>query len=80
MNKIDELIKHVKDADTIVVGAGSGMSRATGLAFWYENSPLYMDNMKYFAKKYGFNGLSQGFYNRLNLKKSTGHFCLNFTR
>ena len=28
MNKIDELIKHVKDADAIVVGAGSGMSRA----------------------------------------------------
>lgn len=33
MNKIDELIKHVKDADAIVVGAGSGMLRATGLAF-----------------------------------------------
>lgn len=28
MNKIDQLIKLVKDADAIVVGAGSGMSRA----------------------------------------------------
>ena len=46
MNKIDELIKHVKDADAIVVGAGSGMLRATVLAFWYEGSPLYMENMK----------------------------------
>ncbi|WP_259686554.1 hypothetical protein [Lactobacillus helveticus] len=76
MNKIDELIKHVKDADAIVVGAGSGMSRATGLAFWYENSPLYMDNMKYFAKKYGFNGLFQGFYNRFESEEEHWAFLL----
>lgn len=76
MNKIDELIKHVKDADAIVVGAGSGMLRATGLAFWYEDSPLYMDNMKYFAKKYGFNGLFQGFYNRFESEEEHWAFLL----
>ncbi|EGF35143.1 hypothetical protein AAULH_12901 [Lactobacillus helveticus MTCC 5463] len=80
MNKIDELIKHVKDADAIVVSAGSGMSRATGLAFWYENSPLYMDNMKYFAKNMALMACPKVSIIVLNLKKSTGHFCLNFTR
>jgi NAD-dependent SIR2 family protein deacetylase len=68
--------KHVKDADAIVVGAGSGMSRATGLAFWYEDSPLYMDNMKYFAKKYGFNGLFQSFYNRFESEEEHWEFLL----
>ncbi|GFO98337.1 hypothetical protein [Lactobacillus helveticus] len=39
MNKIDELIKHVKEADAIIVGAGSGMSNAAGMDFWYSASP-----------------------------------------
>lgn len=52
------------------------MSRATGLAFWYEDSPLYMDNMKYFAKKYGFNGLFQGFYNRFESEEEHWAFLL----
>lgn len=33
MNKIDELVNHVKKADAIIVGAGSGMSNAAGMAF-----------------------------------------------
>ncbi|WP_263600667.1 hypothetical protein [Limosilactobacillus avistercoris] len=36
MTKIEELVQHVKDADAIVVGAGSGMSNAAGMNFWYE--------------------------------------------
>ena len=42
MNKIDELVNHVKKADAIIVGAGSGMSNAAGMDFWYSASPLFI--------------------------------------
>lgn len=54
----------IKEADTIVLGGGSGMSNAAGMRFWYENSPLIMKDpdLRYFYEKYHFNGLFNAFY------------------
>ena len=46
MDKINELIAQVNEADAIIIGAGSGMSNAAGMDFWYTASPLFMKYMK----------------------------------
>lgn len=33
MNKIDNVAKHIQEADAIIIGAGSGMSNAAGMDF-----------------------------------------------
>ena len=66
MTKVEELVQHVNDADAIVVGAGSGMSNAAGMNFWYEASPLFMKHVKYYYDKYHFQGLFNGFYNHFD--------------
>lgn len=54
MNKINQLIKQVKEADAIVVGGGSGMSNAAGMDFWYSASPLFLKHMKYYYDQISF--------------------------
>lgn len=77
MNKIDELIKQVKEADAIVVGGASGMSNAAGMDFWYSASPLFMKYMKYYYDKYHFQGIFNGFYNRFDSKEERWAFLLH---
>ncbi|MFJ6922756.1 hypothetical protein [Lactobacillus gallinarum] len=76
MNKIDELVNHVKKADAIIVGAGSGMSNAAGMDFWYSASPLFIKHMKYFYDKYHFEGIFNGFYTQFNSKEEHRAFML----
>lgn len=76
MNKIDELVNHVKKADAIIVGAGSGMSNAAGMDFWYSASPLFIKYMKYFYDKYHFEGIFNGFYTQFNSKEEHRAFML----
>lgn len=76
MNKIDELVNHVKKADAIIVGAGSGMSNAAGMNFWYSASPLFIKHMKYFYDKYHFEGIFNGFYTQFNSKEEHQAFML----
>ncbi|WP_283112005.1 hypothetical protein [Lactobacillus gallinarum] len=76
MNKIDELVNHVKKADAIIVGAGSGMSNAAGMDFWYSASPLFIKYMKYFYDKYHFEGIFNGFYTQFNSKEEHQAFML----
>ncbi|MDE7050302.1 MAG: Sir2 silent information regulator family NAD-dependent deacetylase [Lactobacillus sp.] len=76
MNKTDELVAQVKKADAIIVGAGSGMSNAAGMNFWYSASPLFMKHMKYFHDKYHFNGIFNGFYNKFDSKEEHWAFML----
>lgn len=66
MTKIEQLVQQVHQADAIVIGAGSGMSNAAGMNFWYEASPLFMKYMKDFYDKYHFKGLFNGFYNHFD--------------
>lgn len=72
MDKIKTLVNHINNADAIVLGAGSGMSNAAGMDFWYEASPLFMKYMKDFYDKYHFKGLFNGFYN--HFKSEEEHF------
>lgn len=76
MSKIQTLVDHINDADAIVLGAGSGMSNAAGMDFWYEASPLFMKYMKDFYDKYHFKGLFNGFYNRFDSEEEHWAFLL----
>lgn len=66
MNKINQLIKQVKEADAIVVGGGSGMSNAAGMDFWYSASPLFLKHMKYYYDKYHFQGIFKRYYTQFD--------------
>lgn len=66
MNEITQLNQLIADADSIVVGAASGMSNATGLNIWYENSDIVKDHFQYYIDKYGFVGMFNGFYNQFD--------------
>lgn len=66
MDKIKELNELIDEADAVVVGAGSGMSKSAGLNFWYENNELMQKYFKYFIDKYGFVGAFNGFYNQFD--------------
>lgn len=66
MDKIETLVGKIQEADAIVVGAGSGISNAAGMNFWYEASPIFMKYFKYYYDKYHFEGLFNGFYNRFD--------------
>lgn len=66
MNKIQTLVQRINQADVVIVGAGSGMSNAAGMDFWYSASPLFMKYMKDFYDKYHFKGLFNGFYNHFD--------------
>ncbi|RVU73646.1 Sir2 silent information regulator family NAD-dependent deacetylase [Lactobacillus xujianguonis] len=76
MNKIDELVEQVHQADAILIGAGSGMSNAAGMDFWYSASPLFIKNMKYYHDKYHFDGVFNGFYTRFHSKEERWAFML----
>ncbi|WP_125706884.1 SIR2 family NAD-dependent protein deacylase [Companilactobacillus zhongbaensis] len=76
MNKSEQLVELVDDADAILVGGGSGLSNAAGMDFWYEASPLFLKHMKYFYDKYHFQGLFNGFYNRFDSEEERWAFIL----
>lgn len=64
MDNITKLAEKINDADAIVIGAGSGMSNAAGMDFWYENSPVILEDpdLRYLYEKYHFQGLFNAFY------------------
>ncbi len=76
MDKANELVNQIRNADAIVVGAGSGMSNAAGMNFWYEASPLFLKEMLYFHEKYHFEGIFNGFYNHFDSEEEHWAFIL----
>lgn len=76
MNNVEKLVNQINDADAIVIGAGSGMSNAAGMDFWYEASPLFMKYMKDFYDKYHFSGIFQGFYNHFESQEERWAYLL----
>jgi len=60
----EQLLEEINDADAILVGAGSGLSVAAGLDFWYRNDDNVLKEMSDFVEKYKFNGMFNGFYTR----------------
>lgn len=60
LEQIDKLNKAIKQADTIVIGAGAGPSTSAGFTYSGERFEKYFDD---FIKKYGFDNMySGGFY------------------
>lgn len=80
MSEVEQLVQHVKEADAILVGAGSGMSNAAGMRFWYEASLLFMKYMDYFYQKYHFNGIFKGYYTHFDSQEERWAFLLNAYR
>ena len=42
---VNSLVRHIQDADAIVVGAASGMSEAAGFRHYYEHYKDFIDNL-----------------------------------
>lgn len=80
MNKLEQVIEQVNQADAIMIGAGSGMSNAAGLDFWYEASPLFLQTMQSFYDKYHFQGIFRGFYNRFESEEERWAFLLKMLK
>lgn len=60
LEQIDKLNKAIKQADTIVIGAGAGLSTSAGFTYSGERFEKYFDD---FIKKYCFDNMySGGFY------------------
>lgn len=80
MDKLAQLAHQLKQADAIIIGAGSGMSNAAGMDFWYEASPLFMKTMKDYYNKYHFRGIFKGFYNRFDSEEERWAYLLKMLK
>ena len=78
LEQIDKLNKAIKQADTIVIGAGAGLSTSAGFTYSGERFEKYFDD---FIKKYGFDNMySGGFYAFESLEEHWAAFvnCFSF--
>ncbi|RHS08601.1 NAD-dependent protein deacetylase, partial [Ruminococcus sp. AF14-5] len=57
---VNSLVRHIQDADAIVVGGASGMSAAAGFRHYYEHDKDFIDNLGEFEKKYGYRNSFDG--------------------
>lgn len=80
MNRLENVVARINDADAILIGAGSGMSNAAGMDFWYEASPLFMKYMSDFYQKYHFEGIFKGFYNRFESQEERWAYLLKMLK
>lgn len=80
MNDIENVVARINDADAILIGAGSGMSNAAGMDFWYEASPLFMKYMRDFYQKYHFAGIFKAFYNRFESEEERWAYLLKMLK
>lgn len=56
------LLKHIEEADAILIGAAAGMSTAAGHRFYYERDDKFVEVFGKFEEKYGFHNSFNGFY------------------
>lgn len=80
MTDLENVVAHINNADAIIIGAGSGMSNAAGMNFWYEASPLFMKYMRDFYQKYHFEGIFKGFYNRFASEEERWAYLLKMLK
>ncbi|MET7105551.1 MULTISPECIES: Sir2 silent information regulator family NAD-dependent deacetylase [Lactobacillaceae] len=80
MNRLENVVARINDADAILIGAGSGISNAAGMDFWYEASPLFMKYMSDFYQKYHFEGIFKGFYNRFESQEERWAYLLKMLK
>ena len=59
-SEIKRIVKYIKNADAIVIGAGSGLSTSAGLLY---SGKRFEDNFSEYIKRYGMSDMySAGFY------------------
>lgn len=80
MSRLENVVARINDADAILIGAGSGISNAAGMDFWYEASPLFMKYMSDFYQKYHFEGIFKGFYNRFESQEERWAYLLKMLK
>lgn len=68
-NKIETLIEKINEADAILVGAGSGMSVASGFCFYYQRDEMFVKYFGEFEKKYHYHNSFDAFYYRYRSSK-----------
>ena len=72
-DKIAKLSEKIKEADTIVIGAGAGLSTAAGFVYSGARFEEYFSDFK---EKYGFSDMySGGFCNYKTLEEYWGYWC-----
>lgn len=59
-DQIQETVRHLKEADCIVIGGASGLSSAGGGDFYYDDTPSFRKYFGKYAEKYGFKGAFSG--------------------
>ena len=72
-NEIEQLKDVLLDSDAILIGAGSGMSAAAGMDWWYQASPVYKQHFGDFMPATRRRpGSSRAFMRGLRAKMSAG--------
>lgn len=81
MENYNELISKfhyfLNECDAILVGAGSGMSSASGFTHYYERSEEFVKWFGDFEKKYGFTSSFNGAYHRYSSEEERYAFLLD---
>ncbi len=60
--EVKSLLKHIEEADAIVVGAASGLSAAAGFKHYYVRDDDFVENFSDFEDKYGYHCTFDGAY------------------
>lgn len=76
--QIQQFAQMVNDADSILIGAASGLSAAGGGDFYYEDNATYRKYFGKFAEKYGFKGAFEGAYYRWPTREAYWGYMATF--
>ena len=79
-NDAEALLRHIQEADAILVGAASGMSAAAGYRFYYERDALFLKWFGDFEEKYGFHNAFDGYYYRFPTREEFWAYTARFIR
>lgn len=69
-NAIERLKKAVEKCNTVIIGAGAGLSASAGFTYDGERFRKHFSDFQY---KYGFNDMYTGGFFPINRKKNIGH-------
>ena len=69
-DKILQIKEKIRQADTVIVGAGAGLSTAAGFVYTGDRFTYYFSD---FEKKYGFSDMYSGGFYPYSTLRDTGH-------
>jgi NAD-dependent SIR2 family protein deacetylase len=74
--RLDKAKRAFRDADKLVIGAGAGLSSASGIEY---NGKRFTENFKPFIEKYGMNDLYTSSFIRSKPRRRNGLTGLNIS-